>query len=165
MQYLFVVVFMCLFVGGVAQAVDTAGPFGGPTFSSPFKSISLVRVAANGHKDSGTVDVVFTATNQSTKVTSLVFSINPTLSKAADDLDSIYPIDQLRFGTTRKDPETNTTVELRPDQALHCGAYLIHVPLTAQYIRKFVLFTSLKADDGPPVEDNIILTNLPIIWK
>jgi hypothetical protein len=165
MQYLFVVVFMCLSIHGMPQAVDTTGPFGDPTITSPFKSISLVRVAANGHKDSGTVDVVFIATNQSTKVASLVFSINPTLSKASDELDSIYPVNQLRFGTTRRDPETNTTIELRPDQALHCGAYLIHVPLTARYIRKFVLFASLKTDDAPPVEDYIILTNLPIIWK
>lgn len=165
---------------GLGQAGDTAGPVvpsntnspllvgvvgGDPNAHSPFKAISLDRVSANGHKESGTVDVVFTAANQSTRVASLSFSINPLLSKASDDLDTIYHISQLRFGSNRRDSTSVDVIELRPDQALHCGVYINHVPLEARYIRKLVLFTSLKLDDANQGEDNIILTNLVIHWK
>ena len=156
-----------LLLKGQAQTTDTTAIMPGPPVAhSPFKTITLERVSANGHKDSGVVDVVFTANNQSVQIASLIFSINPALSKAADDQDSIYPISQLRLGANKKDPDNNViTVELRPDQALHCGLYLAHVPLTARYIRKVVLFTSLRLDDAPQGEDNIILTNLEIRWK
>jgi hypothetical protein len=143
--------------------VGVAG--GAPNAHSPFKAISLSRVSAIGHRESGTVDVVFTASNQSTQVASLSFSINPLLSKASDDLDTIYHISQLRFGSNRRDSTSVDIIELRPDQAVHCGVYIAHVPLEAQYIRKLVLFTSLKLDDANQGEDNIILTNLPITWK
>ena len=146
-----------------------ATPGGAPLAHSPFKALNLDRLAANGHKESGIVDIVFTASNQSTRIASLAFSIDPALSKASDDFDTVYHFTQLRFGATKSDSTSNaasvTTIELRPDQALHCGFYIAGVPLTARYIRKVVLFTTLRLDDVPQGEDNIVLFNVPIIWK
>ncbi|WP_133996105.1 hypothetical protein [Dinghuibacter silviterrae] len=152
---------------GHAQTSDSVARsiYGDFNVHSPFKTLSVDRVSANGHKDSGTVDVVFTATNASTQTASLLFSMDSALSKASDDLDTFYAINQVRLGSNRKDPGTVTVVELRPDQAIHCGLYFVHVPLTARYITKLVLFTSLKLDEVSQGEDNIVLTNLEIHWK
>ena len=149
------------------HSVLVAAPGGSPAVQSPFKALTLERVAANGHKESGIVDVVFTAGNQSAQTASLVFSIDTAVSRAADDLDSLYPISQLRLGSTRKDSSDINAyvVILRPDQSLHCGLYLHNVPLTARYIRKVILFTKLSLDSAPQGEDNIIFANLPITWK
>jgi hypothetical protein len=155
--------FSVLQVQAHAQTADTT--VGNPLAHSPFKTLSLDRLAANGHKESGIVDIIFTASNQSPRIASLAFSINPALSKAADDFDTVYHITQLRFGSTKRDSTDVVIVEIRPDQALHCGLYITGVPLNARYIRKVVLFTSLRLDDVPQGEDNIVLTNLPITWK
>lgn len=136
-----------------------------PVARSPFKTLNVDRLSANGHKESGIVDIVFTASNQSTRTASLAFSIDTALSKASDDFDTVYHFSQLRFGTTKRDSNEIVTVELRPDQELHCGFYIAGVPLNARFIRKVVLFTSLRLDDVPQGEDNILLFNLPIIWK
>jgi hypothetical protein len=161
-----------LLLQGRAQVTDSTGPlagvpttYGDPNIHSPFKTLTLDRVAANGHKESGTVDVVFTATNISTRIASVLFSMDTALSKASDDRDTLYTVSQLRLGTNRKDPGTISVVELRPDQSIRCGVYFVHVPPNARYIRKFVLFTSLKLDEVSQGEDNIILTNLEIHWK
>lgn len=152
-----------------AQTGDSSGgpvvSGGSPMARSPFKTLNLDRLAANGHKESGVVDIIFTASNQSPQIASLAFSIDPALSKASDDFDTVYHFSQLRFGTTRRDSTEIVTVELRPDQALHCGFYITGVPLNARFIRKAVLFARLRLDDVPQGEDNILLLNVPITWK
>jgi hypothetical protein len=165
-----------LFISGAVlrtrgQATDSLFPpahtlVPDPNVKSPFKTIIVLRPLANGHKNTGTVDIAFTVGNQSTRIASLLFSTNPVLSKAADDLDSLYPISQLRFGTNKQDPGMPpSTVELHPDQTLHCGVYISNVPLGARYVKKFVLFTSLTLGEVSAGEDNIIFTDIPIVWK
>ena len=136
-----------------------------PTIHSPFKSIVLLHPVAIGHKTSGIVDIAFTVGNQSTQIAALIFSTNPSLSKASDDLDSLHTISQVRLGTTKRDSDIPITVELHPDQTLHCGIYVSDVSLGAQYIRQLVLLTSLTLDDVSSGEDNIIFTNIRIDWK
>jgi hypothetical protein len=162
-------------MSGLAQANDTifpsaTGPTDDPVAQSPFKNLSILKPHATGHKSSGTVDIAFSAINQSTQTATLIFSMNPGLSKASDDLDSLYSISQVRYGQTKQEPGDNSanvtyTVMLKPDQALHLGMYVNNVPLTALYIRKAVILTSLSLDDVPSGEDNIVLTNLKIDWK
>ena len=139
-----------------------------PNVKSPFKSIILLHPVANGHKNTATVDIAFTVGNQNPSTAALLFSTSFSVSKAADDLDSIYPISQIRFGTTKKDPsdpDMPMVVELRPDQTLHCGIYIAGVPLQAKYIAKLVLLTSLTVNQASVGEDNIIFTNIPIVWR
>lgn len=136
-----------------------------PNLYSPFKELSIIRASAEGHKESGTVEVALVVSNLSYKIASVLFSTNPVLSKAADDLDSLYPISQLRFGTFKRDSAAYVSVQLRPSQMLHCDLYINHVPPDAQYIRKVVLLTSLTLNQVSVGQDNIILTDLKIDWK
>jgi hypothetical protein len=168
----FCTLLVCL-VGAIhpatAQISDTLFPLAfanpDPNLHSPFKDLSILRASANGHKESGTVEVAMVVTNQSYKIASLIFSINPVLSKAADDLDSLYSINQLRFGASRRDSTSVVSIQLRPNQMLHFGLYINNVPLDARYIRKVVLLTSLTLDQVSMGQDNIILTDLKIDWK
>lgn len=137
-----------------------------PNVKSPFKSIIVLHPIARGHKSTSTVDVTFTVGNQYPQTAALLFSTNPALSKAADDLDSLYSISQVRYGSNKQDTTMPpTTVELHPDQTLHCGIYINNVPLAARYIAKLVLLTSITVNQVSAGEDNIIFTNIPIDWK
>jgi hypothetical protein len=137
-----------------------------PNVKSPFKSIIVLHPVANGHKNTSTVDIAFTVGNQSSYIAALLFSTNPAVSQAADDLDSLYSISQVRYGTNKQDSTMPpTAVELHPDQTLHCGVYISNVPPGAQYISKLVLLTSLTINEISAGEGNILFTNIPIVWK
>lgn len=155
--------------GAMAQIGDTLFPaipvVSNPNLYSPFKDLSILRASAEGHKESGTVEVSLVVSNLSYKIASVLFSTNPVLSKAADDLDSLYPISQLRFGAFKRDSADLVSVQLRPSQMLHFGLFIKNVPPGARLIRKIVLLTSLTLNQVSMGQDNIVLTDLKIDWK
>jgi hypothetical protein len=152
-----------------AQTIDSLGTFTNnpeTTITSPFKSLNMLHAVAAGHKSSGTVDVAFTMVNQSTNTANIMFNINPSLSKAADDLDSLYNISQVRLGDARKDSSDQVyNIILRPGQSIHLGFYLLHVPLKVQYIQKMAILLSLALDDMPQGAESIMLYNVKVTWR
>ncbi len=151
-----------------AQTIDSLGTFtNNPETSvkSPFKALNMMHAVAVGHKSSGTVDVAFTMVNQSNNNAAIMFNINPSLSKAADDLDSLYNISQVRLGDARKDSDQVYNIVLRPGQSIHLGFYLLHVPLKAQYIQKMAILSSLALDDIPQGAETMLLYNVRITWR
>jgi hypothetical protein len=162
-RLLHLLLFLCLVTRGMAQEDTAYSP--DTKMHSPFKALPILRATAIGHKESGTVDVAMVLANQSYKNASLIFSINPSLSKASDDLDSLYSISQIRFGTYKKDSAMDMTVNLRPNEMLHCGLYINNVPLNAQYIRKLIIMTSLSLDNENVGQENILLQDIKITWR